>query len=302
MLTDEILSVFRSLELRDVEVIIDRRQGLMHRVVCAAVWRGRQCIVKYSDNDPASIRNEFDVGRYFHAASGGLCPEMYSFVEFERGAACIMERMSGKTLALFDAEESSVAGDVDHLAHKLDALLKALKNAGVCHRDLGAANVMITESGEIRVFDFQNSAVASWKSDSLRHSLRTSRAFIYKYRLLDQPVIGLFNDKMRLLLSLRRGGKLYSELVGRWQNDVSQYDFYCPPGFYHGCRFLLRSVGVLALNLLASDQTKAGRKIRMKATVTWPTVRYWFRHGISGRHRFIGIRGGASLNICKTSK
>lgn len=302
MLTDDILSVSRSLDLRDVEVIIDRHRGLMHRVVCSAVWKDRPCIVKYSDNDPESIKNEFDVGRYFHAVSGGLGPEMYSFVGFERGAACIMERMSGKSLACLDAEKTSFTGDVDHLAHKLDALLKALKRAGVCHRDLGAGNVMVTESGEIKAFDFQNSIVASWESDSLRHSLRTSRAFIYKYRLLDQPVIGLFNDKMRLLLSLRRDGKLYSELVGRWRNDVSQYDFYCPPGFFHGCRFLLRSVGVLVLNLFASDQSKAGRKIRMKAALTWPTVRYWFQHGISGRHRFVGIQGGASLTIDKKAK
>lgn len=280
------------LGLTEVSVIVDKRHVYPHRVVLSGRMDGRECIVKYSDDDPDSILNEFEIGRVFHEASGGCSPEMLACENVAGGVACIMEKMQGVYLGEFLRSGRGDAAVFRDIACQLDRLTSVMREIGMSHRDFGAGNVFVTDGNVVKVFDFQNAVVSTQKTDVFERSMRISRAFIYKYRSKHQPVIGLFNDRGLMLSVLGSRYPLGIELSRLWGNDVGAFDFYCPPGRRQAIRFVVRSVGVLFLRLFVRGDTKAAGKLRMKASVVMPSLRFWLKHGVSGPRRFVRDAGG----------
>ena len=270
-----------------LETIADRRSGLLHRCVLSGTWRGRPCIVKWTNNDPESLVNEYEVGRAFHSASSGLSPEMYSLWRDGDYAVCVMERMSGRLLTDFIAEASGDAAKIRDMARQVDGLLIAMRRIGMCHRDLHPNNIFVTDDGTAKLFDFQNSIIPSGRPDPLSHALRTSRAYLYKYRSVERPVIGLFNDRMHLLAQLGEGNPLRNALEELCPEGTGGYDYYCPPGAFRALRFALRSVGVALKSRFSRPKGAAADKLREKRTATMPTLRYWMRHGVAGKAGYV---------------
>ena len=274
-----------------LEMLVDRRSGLLHRCVLSGTWHGKPCIVKWTDNDPGSIENEYEVGKVFHEASGGLSPQMYCFRREGQCATCVMERLPGKPLASIVGELACGDARTKELGGQIAGLFATMRRIGMCHRDLHPGNIMVDESGVARLFDFQNASLASLGKEAFAHALAASRAYIYKFRSLHQSVIGLYNDCEHMLAKLDATGALHRELSGIWRGKVRDYDYYCPVGAYHAIRFALRSVGV-CLRAALPCQESVLDKLRTKLAVTGPSLRYWVRHGVTGRAGFVSERKG----------
>ena len=271
-------------------VIVDRRCGLLHRVVVGGRLNGRPCIVKWSDNDPGSIRNECDVGEKFYRASNGRSPEMFDFKECSVGAACVMERMEGTALSSCIDSVNSSPELARKTADQIDLIMELMRGLGMCHRDCSSANFWIAPDGTVKLYDFQTAFMAGGR-EPFEYALSESRAFIYKYRSLTQPVIGLFNDKAYFLFSIGADSLLGRNLALRW-GDVGEADFYCPVGRARAVGFAMRSIGVWAKSWFAANDGRKGAKILFKRNLTSPTLRYWARHGVSGSPHF--THGGTS--------
>ena len=275
-----------------LEVLVDRRSGLLHRCVLSGTWHGKPCIVKWTDNDPGSIENEYEVGKAFYEASGGLSPQMYCFRREGPCATCVMERLPGKPLASIVGELADGEARTKELGGQIAGLFATMRRIGLCHRDLHPGNIMVDDSGVARLFDFQNASLASLGKEALAHALAASRAYIYKFRSPHQPVIGLYNDCEHMLAKLDAKGALHRELSGLWRGKVRDYDYYCPVGAYHAIRFALRSVGVFLRAALPCKESVLD-KLRTKLAVTGPSLRYWVRHGVTGRAGFVSERKGS---------
>ena len=273
-----------------LETIADRRSGLLHRCVLSGTWHGRPCIVKWTNNDPESLANEYEVGKAFYAASSGLSPEMYSLWRDGDYAVCVMERMSGRLLSDYMKDISDDAEKIRDMARQVDGLLVTMRRIGMCHRDLHAGNIFVTDDGTAKLFDFQNSIIPSGRPDPLSHALRASRAYLYKYRSAERPVIGLFNDRMHLLAQLGEGNRLRKALEDLCRDGDADCDYYCPPGVFRALRFMLRSVGVAFKMRFSHPKGAAADKLREKSMATVPTLRYWMRHGVTGKAGFVGGR------------
>ena len=276
----------------DLEVLVDRRSGLLHRCVLAGTWHGNPCIVKWTDNDPGSIENEYEVGKAFYEASGGLSPQMYCFRREGPCATCVMERLPGKPLASIVGELADGEARTKELGGQIAGLFATMRRIGMCHRDLHPRNIMVDDGGVARLFDFQNASLASLGKEALAHALAASRAYIYKFRSPHQPVIGLYNDCEHMLAKLDATSALHRELAGLWRGKVRDYDYYCPVGAYHAIRFALRSVGVCLRAALPCRESVLD-KLRAKLAVTGPSLRYWARHGVTGRAGFVSERKGS---------
>lgn len=80
--------------------------------------------------------------------------QVFDLVEDEGGEWVVMELASGRTLAaLLDEGPVGVAEALHHGAAIADAL-DAAHRQGIIHRDLKVENVMLSESGQIKVLDF----------------------------------------------------------------------------------------------------------------------------------------------------
>lgn len=267
--------------------IVDRRRGLIHRVIWAGFRDdGRKCVVKWSDNDAGSVENEYEIGRAYYSASGGLCPEMFDRGSVAGGLACAMEFMDGTLLSEIDAQGCDPSR-AKAIADGIDKVFAAMSRIGMCHRDCAAGNIMVMDNGMVKLFDFQMSVLASQKRDPLSRAISASRSFIYKFRSRHQPVIGLFNDKEHLLLSLRPDGAIRNALSEKWSGAVGGGDYFSPVGTWHAARFVTRSLGVAVLRLFAFGDGKAARKVRMKASVILPTFKYWLNRGFRPQRGFV---------------
>jgi serine/threonine protein kinase len=99
---------------------------------------------------------------------------IYDFISDEQAAAISMEYIDGKTLAELRIEKPNRIFEVEEIRGWIGSICQALHyahaDAGVVHRDLKAANLMITSRGQVKIADF---GIAQSMADSM--SRRTIR-------------------------------------------------------------------------------------------------------------------------------
>jgi Tol biopolymer transport system component/tRNA A-37 threonylcarbamoyl transferase component Bud32 len=92
------------------------------------------------------------------AALAGLqCPRIVSILgveRFEDSPVLVMEYIPGRTLARVMAEGDAGAAQAVEWADQILEALDAAHAAGIAHGDLKASNIMVEESGQVRVLDF----------------------------------------------------------------------------------------------------------------------------------------------------
>ena len=270
---------------KDLEMLVDRHNGPLHRCVLSGTWHGKPCIVKWTDNAPVSITNEYEVGKAFYEASSGRSPKMYSLVRRGHGAACVMERMCGTDLMSFMSRLPDADRRIPDIAGQIARLFDVMHRIGMCHRDLHPRNIFVDSNGIVKLFDFQNSALSSRREDPFSKTHDVSRKFIYECRSPHNQVVGLYNDCEHLLARLGDSSPLRRELLRIWRDGARDFDYYCPVGAYHAARFAFRSIGVMFRTMFCKKRELD--KLREKLAVTWPTLRYWIRHGVTGRSGFV---------------
>ena len=286
---DLCVKIGEEVDAENLEMLVDRHNGPLHRCVLSGTWHGNPCIVKWTDNAPVSIANEYEVGKAFYEASIGHSPRMYSFVSKECGSACVMERMSGTDLMSFLSGLPDGDRRITDIAEQIVELFDVMRRIGMCHRDLHPRNIFVDSNGVVKFFDFQNSALSSRKEDPYSHAHDVSRKFIYECKSPHKQVVGLYNDCEHLLAKLGDSSPLRRELLRLWREGARDFDYYCPVGAYHAARFAFRSVGVVFRTMFCKKSELD--KLREKLAVTWPTLRYWIRHGVTGRSRFVAGKG-----------
>ncbi len=114
--------------------------------------RGRACVVKCSSKCPWSIGNEYRLGRRVFE----LAPEVVAepFVWHADPAFVAVEKVRGPSLTellargVTDVQADGFAADILRLA-------RALREAGVVHRDIFSDNLILGADGHLRLIDFQ---------------------------------------------------------------------------------------------------------------------------------------------------
>jgi len=149
------------------------------------VWRGydprldRPIALKQIRPDRAGdpiwrrrLRNE---ARAVAKLSHPAIVQIYDIVELPEGDWIVMEYLEGDSLARLLAR-----GPVEHMllltvARDVAAALAEAHRKGILHRDLKAANVMVTREGRAKIFDF---GLAEWSTASGQHDLRGDGALL----------------------------------------------------------------------------------------------------------------------------
>ena len=83
---------------------------------------------------------------------------IHDYIEAENVDLLVLEYIDGRTLAELESKTSS-RGEKLRIASAIAGVLVAAHRAGIVHRDLKPDNVMLTETGEVKVLDF---GLARW--------------------------------------------------------------------------------------------------------------------------------------------
>lgn len=95
-------------------------------------------------------------------------PEVYDAVHLTDGDVILEEALKGKTLEeVLDGRNLSFREARDILFCVADALT-IIHEAGYVHRDIKPKNIMMTEAGDVKLFDFDASRAAIGTDDTVR--------------------------------------------------------------------------------------------------------------------------------------
>ncbi len=123
----------------------------------SAELAGRPVFVKYSPVAPQAISAEWTFSRRMRSHRPDLCVEpLFWHTTAAGGAFVAMERLEGQTLAArLTSKHEITTEEAKILAEDMKGIVHALEAAGIVHRDIRPANLMISPDGHVKIFDFQ---------------------------------------------------------------------------------------------------------------------------------------------------
>jgi serine/threonine-protein kinase len=138
--------------------------------------------------------------------------QIYDLVSGDADDAIVMEYVEGRTLAERLVEGPLEIGEALRLAQEIAQGLAAAHEAGLIHRDLKAANVLVTPAGHAKILDFGLSRPAVRRSDE---EPLTRQGFVIGtfYAMSPEQARGEEVDQRSDLFSL--GILLYQMLTGQ---------------------------------------------------------------------------------------
>ena len=118
---------------------------------------GERLFVKYSPVAPFAIANEWAFARRVRSVRPDLCVEPVFWHATAGGGAFVALRwMEGRTLqSLLDEGVRFTPEQTARLVKDMADISDALVEAGIVHRDVRPANLMVSPDGHVRIFDFQ---------------------------------------------------------------------------------------------------------------------------------------------------
>jgi len=134
----------KSLGLAHCRPFIENK--LVNDIFYEGEFKGRPCIVKCSSRAPESIENEFTLGKRLHSIDPLHFPEFYALRSGPLSFVVTEKIEGGKSLA--DEPDDRYADDVL-------AILDALYEAKVVHRDFLPSNFLIAADGHLKLIDLQ---------------------------------------------------------------------------------------------------------------------------------------------------
>lgn len=160
----------------DSEVLLGQRYRLVRRIASGGmgtVWEAadtvlhRPVAVKIL-SDGFSADQEFveRFRREARAAAGLSHPDVarvFDYGEDDGTQFIVMELLDGETLATRLSRGPLDSDEAVRVARRVAEALQAAHNAGVVHRDVKPANIMLTPSGGVKVMDF-GIAAAAWEA------------------------------------------------------------------------------------------------------------------------------------------
>jgi protein kinase-like protein len=116
---------------------------------------------------------------------------IYELLQSETELLMVMELVRGETIERWSNRLGPLAPD--RAAYLIDGILSALEHAhraGVVHRDMKPANVMLTESGRVKVMDFGVARVCGAEHITMNGYLIGTPAYMAPEQVLGQAVDG----------------------------------------------------------------------------------------------------------------
>ncbi len=156
VVADEMCSLAPLDDLRPARLASRRVNPELPVLFFSAVFEGRPAFVKYSPVAPNAVAAEWKYPRKVRRICPDLCVEpLFWHATAAGGAFVVLERLDGVTL-----EERLSSGDIgadeaEKIAVDMRNIVHTLEKAGLVHRDIRPANLMVTPDGHVKIFDFQ---------------------------------------------------------------------------------------------------------------------------------------------------
>ena len=205
---EEIAAEIASLSpLRDVRPfgLASRRVSpYLPTLLFSAEFGGRRCFVKYSPVAPRAVAAEWEFPRRICRVASGLCPRPLFWHETSDGGAfAATELVDGETLEARLAGGRKVgASESAAFSADLAAIVRALEGAGIVHRDIRPANLMVTAEGRLKLIDFQF-AVDCARKGEYGYFAERANELLYPLGADFSVAPGVWNDRHSIAKCLR---------------------------------------------------------------------------------------------------
>jgi serine/threonine-protein kinase len=152
---------------------------------------GRDVAVKFLRPDLAAdpgVRARFeDEARAAARLSHPAIVAVYDTGEWDGTPYIVMERLPGRTLADELAEGPLTPARARIVAHDVGGALETAHRMGIVHRDVKPANILVTESGRVKLADFGIAKSTEGMDHTVAGSVVGTAAYLAPERLAGQP-------------------------------------------------------------------------------------------------------------------
>ena len=251
---------------------------LIHgNVIYKGELNGVKCVVKYSVNDPDSVRCEYECAKRLYAGMPEHIVKPLAFAPIADGAAYVGEWIDGQLLYLYLPNTEITDAELRNIVSQIDKITDYFLSVGFAHRDFVPANVIRDNSGVLKVIDFQNSGFVGDEDFSVKKAFREIRSYIYSY-CTNGFGAGTFNDRVHFLTQVDEKSSVYEALVDRWRSkwECSSLHFHVSIWKYV---YMLGNFPMLIVKNIFEKRKSKKLKLKKKLTVTYNTFVEFFRGG-----------------------
>ena len=259
-----------TLGVTDLELLFEK--PLIHgNFIYRGTVDGRKCAVKFSVDDPDSIRSEYECAKRLCAGLPEHIVKPIVYKDVGRGAAYISDWVEGIPLHVYLASDDFPMDEIDDIVRQLDKITEYFLANSFAHRDFCSPNIIRNADGRLIVIDFQNSCFVGEKDLAANKALREIRSHIYIYRSVGFGV-GTFNDRSHFLLDMERHPELYKALMLKWGGELydSCLHFKVNPLKYI---YIIGNLPMLLLKRCFSRSERAKLKVSKKLDTTFNTLK-----------------------------
>ena len=169
-----------------------------------ANFGGERCFVKYSPVVPEAVAAEWAFPRRMRRVSPDLCVKPLFWHETSDGGAfAVLERLEGQTLEERLSSAHAVTPEESaRLSSNMVGIVRALEAEGIVHRDIRPANIMLTSSGGVKLFDFQFAVDRAARKEPAYFSAHCEE-LLYPLGAEFAVAPGVWNDRHAMVSCLR---------------------------------------------------------------------------------------------------
>ena len=250
---------------------------LIHgNVIYKGELNGVKCVVKYSVNDPDSVRCEYECAKRLYAGMPEHIVKPLAFAPIADGAAYVGEWIDGTALHVHLANNEVPIGQIEGFVAQLDEVTDYFLSIGFAHRDFGLTNVMLSKDGKLKVIDFQNSGFVGEEDLAAKKAFREIRSYVYAYRTRTKGfAVGVFNDRVHFLSYLKRDSLIYQVLSEKWKSTLHRSSLRFKVGFFKYV-YMFGNLPMLLLKSIFVRHEGGKKKLRKKLDTTFNTFRFMF--------------------------
>ena len=246
----------RALGLSSCRAFLENK--LVNDIFYEGTFNGAPCIVKCSSRAPESILNECEMSRLLAAADPGVCAEALASWRSPDGrrAFVVTRRLPGPSLTdmfVKGIDEAEAIGVMEDLLR----IAEALQKAGIVWRDIISDNLLMDETGHLRLIDGQ----FAFRREAFREDPYLLRHWRYRMLLFaHHPMMaghGWNDAAMLLFLSLKLGMSFrVDERRERLRGMVAASAFPVAHGWRDMLRMRLALAGLLLCRLVPHGAAK----------------------------------------------
>ncbi len=248
---------------------------LIHgNVIYKGELNGVKCVVKYSVNDPDSVRCEYECAKRLYAGMPEHIVKPLAFAPIADGAAYVGEWIDGQLLYLYLPNTEITDAELRNIVSQIDKITVYFLSVGFAHRDFVPANVIRDNSGVLKVIDFQNSGFVGDEDFSVKKAFREIRSYIYRY-CTDGFGVGTFNDRIHFLTQVDRSSTVYKALTDRWAEKINHSCLHFNVSKWKFV-YMIGNFPMLLLKKIFEKKESKKTKINKKLRVTCNTLKEFF--------------------------